>query len=253
MIRSFTLSLGLALVLPVVLVTGQPILNGEIDQEEFLYEIRYGWIKIGEAKLSHHRENSTISVDVLAYTTGIVNWIARLKDSIHTVIDAQTLKPIRSFMDRREGKYQRKQEDWFDFSTDSVAVSVYKSKSGSQVETENQKFFLRDSTFDMLSSYLYLRSKPWDRYTPEDSVMLNMFYEDEYYPFGVEYVGEEEITTVLGRHLCHKAYILFPISGTFPEKYMVKVWVTTDKRRLPLMIEAKMKFGKAVCELINVN
>ncbi len=224
----------------------------DFDHEEFVYEIKYGWIKIGEARLSHQMENPTMYLDVLAYTTGIINWIARLKDSVHTEINAETLKPIKTFMDRREGKYERKQEDLFDFDEDSVAISVYKSRGGKAEEMEYAKYFLRDSTYDMLSSYVYLRMQPWESFSPGDSVMLNMFYEDEYYPFGIEYIGEEEVSTALGDFRCHMAYILFPISGTFPEKYMVKVWVSADDRKLPLRVEAKMKFGKAVCELVEI-
>lgn len=222
------------------------------DREEFVYEIRYGWIKIGEAHLMHQRRETTVSLDVLAYTTGIINWIARLKDSVHTEIDGKTFKPRYSFMNRSEGKYQRKQKDQFDFEKDTVYISVFETKAEKHERTISESYHLRDSTFDMLSSYMYLRSQPWEVFNQGDSVMLNMFYEDEYYPFGVEYVGLEDIDTEFGTKTCHKAYILFPISGTFPEKYMVKVWVSADERKLPLRVEAKMKFGKAICELIEI-
>jgi len=222
------------------------------DQETFVYEIKYGWIKIGEAQLVHQRKDSVIALDVLAYTTGIINWIARLKDSVHTEIDGKTFKPRYSFMNRSEGKYQRKQKDQFDFEKDTVYISVFETKAEKNERTISESYHLRDSTFDMLSSYMYLRSQFWEVFNQGDSVMLNMFYEDEYYPFGVEYVGLEDIDTEFGRQTCHKAYILFPISGTFPEKYMVKVWVSADSRKLPLRVEAKMKFGKAICELVEI-
>jgi len=242
----------ISLLFPAIISSAQTLLHGENDHEEFMYEIRYGWIKIGEARLSQRIDHPVITLDVLAYTTGVVDWIARLKDSIHTVIDAETFKPIRSYMDRREGKYHRKQEDFFDFDQDSVTIKVFRRKRRKDAVTQSMKFFLRDSTYDMLSSYAYLRSRSLENFHPGDSVMLNMFYEDKYYPFGVEYLGKEELTTNIGTHTCHIAYILFPISDTFPEKYMVKVWVTVDQRKLPVLVEARMKFGKAVCELVNV-
>ncbi len=241
----------LCLLFTFMVVNAQSFLDK--DQEMFVYEIKYGWIKIGEAQLVHQRKDSVIALDVLAYTTGIVNWIARLRDSIHAEIDKITYKPRYSFMNRSEGKYQRKQEDHYDFDMDSVYINVYEMKADKHGHTKLESYHLRDSTFDMLSSYMYLRSQPWEAFNQGDSVMLNMFYEDEYYPFGIEYVGIEEIETEFGPQTCHKAYILFPISGTFPEKYMVKVWVTVDERKWPLRVEAKMKFGKAVCELIEIH
>ncbi len=220
--------------------------------EKFNIKISYGWITIGEAQMSHQVNDDILTVDLLAYTTGIVNWIARLKDSVHTEINKYTLKPKSVYMDRNEGKYQRREDDYFDFNKDSATIHIYRSKSGVDKDVEVRHIHLKDSTYDMLSSYLYLRSRTWDQFSSGDSLMFNMFYEGKYYPFGVEYIKKDLIKTKLGEFMAHQLYVLFPISRTFPEKHMVKVWISDDKRQLPLYLEAKMKFGKAICELVGI-
>ncbi len=221
-------------------------------EEQYTYKIRYGWITIGKAHLDHELGEDRIRIGVLAYTTGILNWIARLKDSIHTEMYRSTLKPVRTFMDRREGKYSRKETDFFDFDRDTARIFIYKKTKEDSRAIEQRFVALKDSTFDMLSAYAHLRAYDWGNADPGDSVMINMFYEGKYYDFGVEYIRKTMLETSLGQFSCHEAYILFPISRTFPEKHMIKVWVTADERKLPVLVEAKMKFGKAVCELISI-
>ncbi|XOV95300.1 MAG: DUF3108 domain-containing protein [Bacteroidota bacterium] len=220
--------------------------------EQFLYKINYGWISIGEARFTHHPGEGTLGLDVLAQTTGIINWIARLKDSLYTVVNVRTLKPITTFQDRNEGKYNRKESDYFDFEMDSATIFIHRRRKDEAETIERRSIHLKDSTYDMLSGYAYLRSQNWNLFQPKDSLMFNMFYEGKYYDFGVEYIEKTVIETSLGIFPAHLAYILFPLSSTFPEKHMVKVWMSADDRKWPLQIEAKMKFGKAICELVEV-
>lgn len=221
-----------------------PFETGEILK----YKIRYGWFTIGEAEVNHEYPSKadTFNVNVVAYTTGIVNWIAPLYDSLSTSIDKSTLHPVRAYANRREGKDRRKELDFFDFERDTAQMIVFEDD---QIVKERM-VAINDSLYDMLSTYAFLRTRDYGRMSPGDSLMMKVYYEGRRYDFGIEYEQLVKKETLLGEVNTHAMYILFPISGTFPKPHMVKVWVTADEHQVPVLIEAQMKFGKARCELI---
>lgn len=234
-----------------ILISAQSLVHAQESQfsEDLEYQIKYGWIPIGKATVSHQVSERSLDIDVLAYTTGVVNWIARLRDSIRTEIHPKSLKPIKSFIDRREGKFRRKEINHFDYIQDSVEVLLYDQSLASYQRAES--VYLKENVFDMVSTYSFLRYQLIDQMAAGDSILVEIFYEGKYYDFGIEYIGKSEIDIQSGTFDSHEFYLLFPISKTFPKSQLVKIWVTADDRRLPLLIEAKMKFGKARCELVS--
>lgn len=234
-----------------ILISAQNLVQAQENQfpEDLVYQIKYGWIPVGKATVSHQVSERSLDIDVLAYTTGVVNWIARLRDSIRTEINPKSLKPIRSYIDRSEGKFSRKEINHFDYIQDSVEVLLYDQSLASYQRAES--VYLKENAFDMLSTYSFLRYQLIDHMDAGDSILVEIFYEGKYYDFGIEYIGKSEINIQLGTFDSYEFYLLFPISKTFPKPRLVKIWVTADDRRLPLLIEAKMKFGKARCELVS--
>lgn len=196
-------------------------------------------------------ENSTNSspffVEADGRTVGLLGIFANLEDEFYAKVDNESLKPIESRRKIKDGRYWRNQHNKFYYADSSVHINIIDFKD----TTKNINRFvpIGDNTYDVLSSYLFLRSIDWSSKQLQDSVMIGTFYGKKTYDFGVEYAGREKLKFKGNKIMTHKLYVLFPNSTVFPEDKPVTVWVTADSNQLPLKISAKLGIGRATIEL----
>lgn len=245
----------------IVIILGQPLAGLSFslesdsssrpfsETEELFYKIQFGWFTIGKGwvKLRDTQDTGIYNVDAEGRTVGLLGIFANLEDQFSAQIDANTLKPRRALRKIKDGRYWRNQRNEFNFDKPSVYVDIKDFRDSSK--NVSKEINISDSTFDILSSYLYLRSIDWSQKQLEDSVMIGTFYGKKIYSFGVEYAGTERIKFKSNKIMTHKLYVLFPNSTVFPEDKPVTVWITADENQLPLRIAARLGIGKASVEL----
>lgn len=219
------------------------------EEEELSYKLSYGWFKIGKGLVRLMDDTSEhYSVYAEGQTVGLLGIFANLDDKFYANVDTSTLKPLSSTRDIKDGRYWRHQENEFNHEAAQVHVDITDYKDTSK--NVNKHIEIPEPTFDILSSYLYLRSVDWSRRNVQDSVMVNTFYGKKTYNFGVEFAGQERIKFRGKKITTYKLYILFPNSTVFPEDKPVTVWVTADENQLPIKVSAKFGIGRATAELV---
>lgn len=220
--------------------------------EELTFKVKFGWFTVGKAqiKISKDSTNATepsFHVNVEARTAGILGFFKHTVNQFDAVISQAELKTsvaTQNFLDNQKRDIQT---NYFDYKKGKVRVEKIDYEKDKKHEP---KFYGIDSTtYDILSTYLYLRNNYVNSIQPEDSVMVKLFFGNKPYDFGMEYAGVERIKTQLGEINAHKLYLLFPVSSAFPEPKAVIVWATMDENQLPLKIEAQLKFGRVFCDL----
>ena len=73
--------------------------------------------------------------------------------------------------------------------------------------------------------------------------------EDATYTLQIRYKGKEEIKTKFGRINAHRLVPIMPANQMFSGENSVRFWVSDDKNRVPVRVEADMFIGKVVCEM----
>ena len=72
---------------------------------------------------------------------------------------------------------------------------------------------------------------------------MNVWVDDELFPFQLKVAGVEKIATKFGKIQCLKI-IPSVISGrVFKEKEGVTMWVSNDSNRVPILIKAELAVG----------
>ncbi|MFT7034434.1 MAG: hypothetical protein ACJA2S_002948 [Cyclobacteriaceae bacterium] len=220
--------------------------------EELTFKVKFGWFTVGKAQIkitsdTTNKAEPSFHVKVEARTAGILGFFKHTVNQFDAVISQSELKPsiaTQNFLDNQKRDIQT---NYFDYKKGKVRVERVNYEKDKKYAPE---FYGIDSTtYDILSTYLYLRSSYLKSTQPNDSIMVKMFFGNKPYDFGMEYAGVERIKTQLGEIQAHKLYLLFPVSSAFPEPKAVIVWVTMDKNQLPLKIEAQLKFGRVFCDL----
>jgi hypothetical protein len=253
---------GLTLIFLLVLGNAQPTANNDHTSserpfrigEKLEFRISYGWFTIGRAyvdipKDTLYANSSSYYVNVVGKTAGLLGFFNNTEDTFDAIFNKTTLKPYIASQNFQEGKKRDVQTNTFSY--DEGEVVVEKVNYEKDIVYEPAVFDLEDEAFDILSSYLYLRSIDFSSLSREDSVMVKVFFGKKHWDFGIEYGGVEKVKTSIGKIDTHKFYILFPVTSTFPEAKSVIVWTTMDENQLPLKIKAKLRFGQVSCELEN--
>jgi len=62
-------------------------------------------------------------------------------------------------------------------------------------------------------------------------------------------MGRETIKTKLGKFNCLKIEPMVATGNVFEDSYPVKLWVTDDGNRIPILIESKLSVGSVRVEL----
>ena len=110
---------------------------------------------------------------------------------------------------------------------------------------------IQDNIQDMISAYYYLRNH-YDTNTIKkgDIVKLNMFFDDEIFGFKLKFLGRQTIKTNFGKVKCLKFRPYVMAGRVFQEEESVTLWVSADKNKIPLKIQADLRVGSIRSDLI---
>ena len=96
---------------------------------------------------------------------------------------------------------------------------------------------------DILSCFYYLRSQPSENLRVGSTLKMNVWIDDEVFPFQLKVVGTENISTKFGKINCLKI-VPSVISGrVFKAKEGVTLWVSNDQNKVPILIKAELAVG----------
>ena len=84
-----------------------------------------------------------------------------------------------------------------------------------------------------------------------DSFDINMFFDNENYVFKLKFLGVETIRSKFGRIKCMKFRPLVQSGRVFEEQESVTLWVSEDKNRLPIRLQADILVGSIKADLEN--
>jgi hypothetical protein len=157
---------------------------------------------------------------------------------VESMIDGESLLPQRMTFRRREGK--RKND--FDYTFNHQEGKVLAMKDGA---TETLTF--PEGTQDAISCLYYVRSKlPM---TPGSSMVLNVHHDKKNYKVEVRVEGLETLEGPWGKVETARVLAIMPFQGIFLNQGNIRVWFTTDARRVPVRMKAKVVIGSIVADL----
>lgn len=215
--------------------------------EWFKFRIHYGMLTAGYATLElkdHTRNNKKVFYALgYGYTTGVAKTFFKVEDFYQSQIDKETSKPYQFLRKIDEGGYTKNQEGFFNQDKNTVLVKNYK-------ENTEKTFSVTENVQDIVSSFYYLRNHPnIDKLKPNESILIDMFFDDEIYKFKLKFIGRETINTKFGKV---KTMVFRPLvqSGrVFKEQESLTVWISDDENKIPLRIKASLAVGSLKADL----
>jgi hypothetical protein len=215
--------------------------------EWFKFRIHYGIVNAGYATLEVQdavvNNKKAFHVIGKGYTTGMSRFFFKVDDLYESYIEKESGNPSQFVRKINEGGYTKNQEGFFNQSANKIVVKDYKNHS-------EKAFVIPKNTQDILSAFYYLRNYPTiDKINPGESIVIDMFFDDETTKFKLKFIGRENITTKFG---VVSAMVFRPLvqSGrVFKEQESLTVWVSDDENRLPIRIKAELAVGSIKADL----
>jgi len=216
--------------------------------EKLTYEVSYNWsfISINAGKVTF--ETDTKIADDKEYfhfiSTGksysIYNWFYEVNDSLSSVVDTQTLSPLEFHRKTSEGNYKVNNSYLFDRNKNILVSSTQNSKKPLATDTFN----LAPCTFDVLSAVYYIRTLNFSDKTPGHQVVIRFIIDGEFYEIPVKYLDKEIISNKDNtKYNCIKFSAKLVPGTIFKDGKEIFVWVTDDKNKIPIKVEASILAG----------
>jgi hypothetical protein len=215
--------------------------------EWFKFRIHYGVVTAGyatvEVKEALKNNKKVFHAVGKGYTTGMTKFFFKVEDNYESYFDKVTSKPYQYVRKIDEGGYKKNQEGFFNQDKNTILVKDYKNKT-------EKTFTTPENVQDILSAFYYLRNHPnIDKLKEGESIIVDMFFDDETFKFKLKYIGNEDIETKFGT-VPAMIYRPLVMSGrVFKEEESVTVWISDDENKLPIRIKASLAVGSLKADL----
>ncbi|HFX17828.1 MAG TPA: DUF3108 domain-containing protein [Flavobacteriales bacterium] len=214
--------------------------------EHFKFKIHYGFFNAGYATLDlkndqYNGQNLYHAVGK-GWTTGLSRWFMKVNDLYESYFDEQN-RPHRFVRKIDEGGYTMDKELFFDHQHQKVLVVNKKKKT-------SKKYNTRQRIHDMVSVFYYLRNYDTSKLKPGDEISVDLFFDEEVYPFKLKFLGKDVLNTKMGKIHSLKFRPLVQSGRVFREDESLTVWVSDDANKIPLLIKAKLLVGSLKASLM---
>lgn len=212
--------------------------------EKLEYLAHYGFIHAGRATVeitegSHYINGKKCTkVDGKGFSTGTFDFFFKVRDSYITYMNTETLQPYRFVRHVDEGGFVFDQE--YNFDHENQLVSTHKK------DTVSVPMGIQD----LVSAYYYARSIDLDHYKIGDVLTFKAFVDGEIEPIRIRYIGKETIEIKSGKYRCFKFQPVVQSGRVFSDEDDLIVYISDDKNKIPVLIEAKVIVGSVKLELM---
>ncbi len=212
--------------------------------ERFTYALSWFAIQAGTAVMEVGAENShdgdvTYKMVTTARSNDFISAFYPVANKVESWFDGTRLVPRRMMFHRREGK--RKND--FDVTFHHQEGKVVSVKDG-----VTRSIDIPSGTQDALSCLYYLRTVP--DLVPGTSLWMEVHHDQKNYRLEIRVEGVEKLSGPWGEREALRVLAVMPFKGIFLNQGNIRVWLTNDSRRIPLMMQAKIIIGSVWAQLI---
>lgn len=221
---------------------GSAQIDNIADGESITLRIHYGFLNAGTANLTTQKTNYKgvphLYVKGTGQTTGAVKAFFKVDDLYESFINTETGLPSFYVRNVREGSYRQHFETVFNHDNNTLILTDKKTPANGSKVLKSVK-----GVQDMLSCFYYLRSKSPDELKVGTVINMNVWIDDEMFPFQLKVIGTENLKTKFGTINCLKIIPSVKSGRVFKEKEGVTMWVTNDANHLPMLLKAELAVG----------
>ena len=212
--------------------------------ERLTYDISWLNILAGTAVMEVKADGSADDSRAILLTTAqsrpAISKFFPVDNRVESEFDLQTELPQHMRFKRREGKNKEDIEYTFHHQEGTVTAVI---------DGKAEILPIPAGTQDLISCLYYVRSRlPMTRGA---SLTLNVHHDKKNKQVEVRVENIETLEGSWGRVETAQVVVIMPFRGIFINKGNIRVWFTTDERRIPVRMKAKVIIGTIVADLVD--
>jgi len=206
--------------------------------EKLTFNINYGFINAGVAtmevaRLIEYENRPCYQVITRAKSNSFFSTFYKVDDQVESIIDAVGIFTWRFEKNLREGSYRSNRMYSFDQRS---SVVYYRD------DTLSTPSFVQDA----VSVLYFVRTQKLE---PGMSLSVDNFTDGKLYPLEVKVLKRDRVTVKAGTFDCLVVEPLLKTVGVFKHKGKLKVWLTDDRLKMPVLMKSKILVGSITAEL----
>ena len=217
--------------------------------EKLEYKLQYGFLNASYASLTLREDvvnnEKVLRATSIGRTTGLARLFFKVEDTYETFFSFEKVQPIKSMRDIYEGGYVRNAETIYDYNTNTAYFH-------DKIKNIKKEFEIHPEIQDIISTFYYLR-KHFDisSLKPNDLIYVDIFFDQEIYPFKMMFLGIDKVKTKFGLVECMRLRPYMESGRVFKDNEGIKIWVTNDENRIPIKVKADLRVGSIVANLVS--
>jgi hypothetical protein len=213
--------------------------------ERLTYDISWFKITAGTAVMEVNgmdgqKDRSLAKLVATARSRPIITKFFPVDNRVESELDLTALVPDHMTFRRREGK--KKEDIEYVFHHKEGTVTAVR---GGITET----LPIPSGTQDIISCLYYTRSVLPMK--PGASLTMNVYHDKKNRPVSVRVEDLETMGSPWGKVETARVLVIMPFHGLFMNQGNIRVWITTDARRVPVRMKAKVVIGSIVADLVS--
>ena len=172
----------------------------------------------------------------LAFSTGLVGQIYPVSDTVESFVDVDSLYPWFFHKSVREGNYRDHYEIKFDqIHNRAIRKDVFDVETYPRVQ-------------DILSAFYYVRTL---NLQVGDTIPLPYHEHGGNYPIHIIVHSRARVKVPAGKFDCLKIEPVIATEGLFKKKGRMYLWITDDRRKMPVKMVSKIPVGSVRAVLLD--
>ena len=226
----------------------KPVVWSFNSGEELYYDVVYNWgfiwVKAGKvnfkAKKEYFEGRKVFHFSGTGVSLKKYDWIFTVRDYYHSYANISDLKPIKYTRNTSEGKQKTNNKYRFDYKNRKVYTNTQNTQKKRKLDTLK----LQTCLFDIMTAVYYVRTLDLAKYKVDEKIPIKMIVDNEIYNLYGRYLGKETLKTRDKKeYKCLKFSIMLVEGTMFKGGEDLKVWVSDDNNRVPILVEAKILVG----------
>jgi len=217
--------------------------------EWFEFRIYYGIFNASYASLELSKDTikkiPVFHAKGYGKTTGLARLFFKVEDHYESYFSIEKTHPVLFKRNIYEGGYTKNVEIFFEHQNRLAEVN---DKKKNTINT----FPIKKNTQDLISAFYYLRNfYPNELIKKNESFSIDMFFDNENYVFKLKYLGKQVLQTKFGKIRCLKFRPIVQAGRVFKEQESVTLWVSDDRNKIPVRLQADLFIGSIKADLEN--
>lgn len=207
--------------------------------ERLVFSVEYGFVTAGEATMSvvsldTIQGNPSYRIETVATTNEIFSTFYEVNDRVVSHMDAYGMFSRQFKKTLREGNYSKDLEVYFD---QEAQLARY---------VEGDSLAALPETQDVLSAFFFLRSRDL---RVGEVYSIPCHDNRKNYPLEVKVLRREKIAVPAGKFECFVVEPKLKSGGLTKKEAKMFIWLTSDDRKMPVLMETRMKIGSVAAKL----